>query len=59
MKRKSVIIIGILFAVVGLTFLCICVFQNGKNTVFLSIGTICNGIAVIIYCLTIRPNKTK
>lgn len=59
MKNRIAIIVGILFAVVGLVCLGVSIFQGTKNTALLSVGTGCNSIAFVIYCITIRPKKSK
>lgn len=57
MKQKRLLLfIGIAFAVVGLTFLVLCIFQQG-NQLFLSIGSLCNSVALLISCIANKKEK--
>ena len=56
MKQKRLLFfIGIAFAVVGLTFLALSIFQQGSQ-LFLNIGLLCNSVALLI---THIANKKK
>ena len=57
MKQKRLLLfIGIMFAAVGLTFLGLCIFQNG-NQLFLNIGLLCNTVAFVIRCIANKKEK--
>lgn len=50
-------IFGILLAAIAIICIGICIFQEGKNKVLLSIGLLCNSLAFLVFCLTIRKRK--
>jgi len=50
-------IFGILLATVAIICIGICIFQEGQNKVLLSVGLLCNSLAFLLYCLTVRKKR--
>lgn len=50
-------IFGILLVVIAISCFSICIYQEGQNKTLLSIGLLCNSLAFLIYCLTIRKKR--
>ena len=56
-KKRILLFCGIAFAIVGLTCLAVCIFQDGKNQILLSIGVMCSSIAFVINCIANRKKE--
>ena len=54
MLKTALIIAGILLALAGLCFLSVCVFHEGKNQMLLSIGLLCNSVAMLLLFIVRR-----
>ncbi len=50
-------IFGVLLCAVGLICIGICILREGQNQIFLSIGLLCNSLALLIYCFIINKQK--
>ncbi len=50
-------IFGVLLCAVGLICIVICILREGQNQIFLSIGLLCNSLALLIYCFIINKQK--
>lgn len=59
MKKRMVMIAGILFALAGLISIGLCIFQEGENQTLLSIGLSCNTIAFLLQGIVRRMSKEK
>lgn len=58
MKQKRIVsIIGLLFAITGLVCIVNSGFQNGSNQGLLSIGVLCNMIALLIFLFFIKKKR--
>ena len=58
MKQKTLkLIICIILALVGLTFLVLSMFQDGNNQLFLSIGMLCTTVGLFISLIKNKREK--
>ncbi len=55
-KKRTLSIIGIIFAALGLISFALCFFQQGWNGGLLSSGFLCNSVAFLLYCIGNRRN---
>ena len=55
-KKRTLSIIGIIFAALGLISFALCFFQQGGNGGLLSSSFLCNSVAFLLYCIGNRRN---